>query len=105
MADGRVAYRHIRDLAPGAHIAAINALIFRRNQDRVPKLREPSPRVFENVRIEQHALPIFELEMILYDKRRRGEAGLALHPEHGLEQMIEADFHVGGCCGCDATAE
>src|SRR6202034_323788 len=109
MADGGIPNGHVGYLADGAYIALKRRLVLRSQHYGVPCLGEPSPVIFEDVVFGQHALRVFQLQMILYDERvsscSADVAGRAHHPSQRFEEMVLADLYVGGCGGRSASTK
>src|SRR5260370_33757002 len=73
-------------------------LVLGREQDREASLRETAPNVFQQVLFEQNTLSILKFKVVLHDERMAGHATneprFASLPDHGLEEMIPANFDV-----------
>ena len=74
-------------------------LVFGSQQNAVAGLAEPSPAVFHQVRLDQHANRILEFQVVLDHERMpvssANERSVAWHPLPRLPEVIELDGDVG----------
>src|SRR5579872_2867950 len=108
VADPDVPNGDVGDLAGGAYVPSALCLVLRPQQNGKAGLREPAPAVFEEVAFENDPLRVLELKQVLGDERTTvdaaNESRLTLHPDHGLEQVVVADFDIRGREGGFASA-
>src|SRR5438270_8969987 len=99
MSNHKIAHRDVCDLAIRTEIrAAGTSLILWSQQDSKPNLSEPTPAVFHDIALEQHALSVLELKQVLDDEwisvGAANKSRLPFHPGQRLEHVVVANFNV-----------
>src|SRR6266851_1961157 len=101
MRDVYIADRDVGHLTERTNVsAARSVLVLGGEQNAVTGLAEATPAIFHEIRLDEHANRILQLQVILDDEgiavRSADEAGVAFHPLPRFPEVIVQDLDVGG---------